>query len=105
MERVQQVMCGGPAEQEDPVCPEEAVPEGGSSVTFSLPSEHAHSGASLQQSCLPSRMEPWTLVSGKWARIGVMSLVSCGQRKWQKQGCWLPQEALSFYAFLGITLS
>ncbi|GAB5582502.1 A disintegrin and metalloproteinase with thrombospondin motifs 18 [Prionailurus iriomotensis] len=33
MEHVQQVMCRGPAEQEDPVCPEEAVPEGGSSCS------------------------------------------------------------------------
>ena len=65
MERVQQVMCGGPAEPEGPVCPEEALPEGGSGIAFSLPSEHTHSGSSLQQPWLPSRMEPWALVSGK----------------------------------------
>lgn len=90
MERVQPVMRGGPAEQEDPVCPEEAVPEGGSGAALPVPGEHTHSGASLQQPCLPPGMEPWALVSGERARGGVMSLVPRGQRRWQKSGCRLP---------------
>lgn len=66
MERLQQVMRGRPAEPEGAVRPEEALPEGGGRPALSLPGEHAHSGSSLQQPSLPSGMEPWALVSGKW---------------------------------------
>ena len=70
MEYMQQVLCWRPAEPKDPVCAKEALPKGGSSVAFSLSSEHTHSGPSLQQPCLPSRMEPWTLVSGNRRKLG-----------------------------------
>lgn len=70
MERLQQVVCGRPAEPEGAVRPEEALPEGGGGPALSLPGEHTHSGSSLQQPCLPSGMEPWALVSGKWELLG-----------------------------------
>ena len=63
MERLQQVVCGRPAEPEGAVRPEEALPEGGGGPALSLPGEHTQSGSSLQQPCLPSGMEPWALVS------------------------------------------
>ena len=63
---VKVVVCGRPAEPEGAMHPEEALPGGGGGPALSLPGEHAHSGSSLQQPCLPSGMEPWALVSGKW---------------------------------------
>lgn len=71
LERVQQAMCGGPAEPENPVCAEEALPEGGRGGALPLPSEHTHSGPGLQQPRLPPRVEPRALVSvfqDLWAR-------------------------------------
>jgi hypothetical protein len=65
MERVQQVVCWGPAEPKDPVCAEEALPKGRGSGAFPLPSEHTHSGSSVQQPSLSSRVESWALVTGK----------------------------------------
>lgn len=70
MEYMQQVLCWRPAEPKDPVCAKETLPEGGSSIAFSVSSEHTHSGPSLQQPRLPSRMEPWTLVSGNRRKFG-----------------------------------
>lgn len=66
---MQQVLCRGPADPEDTVRTEEALPEGGSRAAFSLPSEHAHSGSSVQQPRLPSRVESRALVSGTKAQL------------------------------------
>lgn len=79
MERVQQVMCKGPAEPENPVCPEEAFPKGGGRAAFALPGEHTHASSSLQQPCLSSRVEPRALVSGNWERLRVIGLVPHGK--------------------------
>lgn len=74
MERMQQVVCRGPAEPEGAVRAEEALPKGGGGAALSLPSEHAHPGPSLQQPGLPSRMEPWALVTGKtWGQTWSLS--------------------------------
>lgn len=100
VERVQQLVCGGPAEQEGPVCPEEALPEGGSRAALALPGEHPHAGTGLQQPCLPPRMEPWALVSGK-----TWSHESCSF--WDKDGgqngggVLAPHEALRPLRFPG----
>lgn len=94
MERVQQVMCEGPAEPENPVCPEEALPKGGGRPAFALPGEHTHASSILQQPCLPSRVEPRALVSGNWERLRVIGLVPRGKWGWQKISA--SQEALSY---------
>lgn len=75
LERVQQAVCGGPAEPEDPVCTEAALPEGGGGGALPLPREHAHSGPGLQQPRLPPGVEPRALVSGNRVRHGATGLV------------------------------
>lgn len=104
MECVQQVMCGGPAEPEDPVCAEEALPKGGGGAAFSLPREHTHSGSSLQHPHLPSRLEPWALVPGNQEGLG-------GSSPWKKEGgkigggVLFPKRCSAVYAFMETTLS
>lgn len=96
MERMQQVLCRGPAEPEDTVCAEEALPEGGTCAAFSLPSEHTHSGSSMQQPCLPSRVEPRALVSGKKHHFRSTSLGLLEIPRWWKYRWLFPWEVLSY---------
>ena len=64
MECVQPAVCRGPAEPENAVCPEAALPEGGGGAALPLPGEHTHPSASLQQPRLPPRVDLRALVSG-----------------------------------------
>lgn len=72
MERVQQVVCRGPAEPEDPVHAEEAFPKGGSRAALPVPGEHTHTGSRLQQPALPARVEPRALVSGNLKGLSLL---------------------------------
>lgn len=107
MERLQQVLCGRPAEPEGAVHPEEALPGGGGGPALSLPGEHAHSGSSLQQPCLPSGMEPWALVSGKWELLESRVLFP-GKKEGDENTGGVsapPQRISAAYTFMGITPS
>lgn len=79
LERVQQAVRGGPAEPENPVCAEEALPEGGGGAALPLPREHSHSGPGVQQPRLPPRVEPRALVSGNGVRLRAVGLVPHGK--------------------------
>ena len=107
VERLQQVVRGRPAEPEGAVRPEEALPEGGGGPALSLPGEHAHSGSSLQQPCLPSGMEPWALVSGKWELLEPWVMFPM-EKEGDKNTCGVsasPPEDLSCLHLHGITPS
>ena len=107
VERLQQVVCGRPAEPEGAVRPEEALPEGGGSPALSLPGEHTHSGSSLQQPCLPSGMEPWALVSGKWELLESWVPFPGEKEGGENTGgvSASPQRISAVYTFMGITQS